>query len=290
MMDFIKEINEARMTRDSSNARVLTYTDCCERLYLTVLTLELLRKYPTFTNNVRVYAKRTSGYDSYRYFRSNGTDLYNFIYYVNGDEKALNKLKDPGAAKRKRKTVTLPTMQLNGFITKLSYGQEPSNTAQLFVKLENELGIVNTDYKAIRRALGTWQGLSTTDKKKFVTKLLFACRAKLRSSDIIDDLEKLAAVRDLETSAVRDNEPTVSAPDMTIDSKDLLWYRAIVGQENLFLARKFVEMTGKGTAIPSNVVQAYAPAVKMLNDIVAAGPAYVGMLRTIHNKAKKQNK
>ena len=55
MMEFIKDINEARMTRDSSNARVLTYTDCCERLYLTVLTLELLRKYPTFTNNVQCH-------------------------------------------------------------------------------------------------------------------------------------------------------------------------------------------------------------------------------------------
>lgn len=290
MMEFIKDINEARMTRDSSNARVLTYTDCCERLYLTVLTLELLRQYPTFTNTVKVYAKKTSGYESYKYFRSNGTDLYNFIYYVNGDDKALNKLKDPGAAKRKRKSVTLPTMQLNGYITKLSYGTQPQNTAQLFVRLENELGIVNSDYKQVRRALSTWNRISTIDKKKFVTKLLFACRAKLRSSDIIDDLEKLAAIRDLETAAVRDNEPTVSTPDMTIDSKDLLWYKSIVGSDNLFLARKFVEMTGRGTAIPSNVVQAYAPAVKMLNDIVAAGPAYVGMLRTIHNKAKQQNK
>ena len=290
MMEFIKDINEARMTRDSSNARVLTYTDCCERLYLTMLVLDLLRNYPTFTNTVRAYAKKTSGYESYRYFRSQGTDLYNFIYYVTGDEKALGKLKDPGAAKQKRKTVTLPTMQLNGFITKLSYGQQPQNTAQLFVRLENSLGIVNSDYKQIRRALGTWQGLSTLDKKKFVTKLLFACRAKLRSSDIIDDLEKLAAIRDLETMAVRDNEPTISTPDMTIDSKDLLWYKSIVGSENLFLARKFVEMTGRGQAIPGNLVQAYAPAVRMLNDIVRAGPAYVGMLRTIHNKAKQQNK
>ena len=290
MMGFIKDINEARMTRDSSNARVLTYTDCCERLYLSMLVLEMLRKYPMFSNIVRVYAKKTSGHDSYRYFRSNGTDLYNFIYYVTGDDNALDKLKDPDSAKRKRKSVTLPTMQLNGFITKLSYGQDPQNTAQLFVRLENELGIVNSDYKSIRRSLGTWQGISTLDKKKFVTKLLFACRAKLRSSDIIDDLEKLAAIRDLETNTVRDNEPTISTPDMTIDSKDLLWYKSIVGSENLFLARKFVEMTGRGTAIPGNLVRAYAPAVRMLNDIVRAGPAYVGMLRTIHNKAKQQNK
>ena len=85
MMEFIKDINEARMTRDSSNARVLTYTDCCERLYLTMLVLEMLRKYPPFSNTVRVYAKKTSGHDSYRYFRSNGTDLYNFISGTRSD-------------------------------------------------------------------------------------------------------------------------------------------------------------------------------------------------------------
>ena len=56
MMEFIKDINEARMTRDSSNARVLTYTDCCERLYLSMLVLEMLRKYTMISNNVRVYA------------------------------------------------------------------------------------------------------------------------------------------------------------------------------------------------------------------------------------------
>ena len=172
MLEFIRDINEARMTRDSSNAKVLTYTDCCERLYLTMLVLEMLRKYPTFSNTVRAYAKKTSGYESYRYFRSNGTDLYNFIYYVTGDDDALKKLKDPSAAKRKRKTVTLPTMQLNGFITRLSYGQQPQNTAQMFVRLENELGIVNSDYKQIRRSLGAWQSISTLDKKKMVTKLL----------------------------------------------------------------------------------------------------------------------
>ena len=41
------------------------------------------------------------------------------------------------------------------------------------------------------------------------------------------------------------------------------------------MARKFVEMTGRGQAIPGNLVQAYAPAVRMLNDIVAADRAKI---------------
>ena len=67
-------------------------------------------------------------------------------------------------------------------------------------------GYSNTDYKAIRRNVVMYDRLSTLDKKKTVTRLLIASRAKLRTADIIDDLEKLAAVNDLETARVQDNE------------------------------------------------------------------------------------
>ena len=57
-------------------------------------------------------------------------DPYNFIYYVTGDEKALKKKKkkkkkDPEPQNKNVKLLLYPTMQLNGFITKLSYGQQP---------------------------------------------------------------------------------------------------------------------------------------------------------------------
>ena len=45
-MDFIQELHEARLTRNTSGLKALTYTDCCERAYLTLLVLELLRRFP----------------------------------------------------------------------------------------------------------------------------------------------------------------------------------------------------------------------------------------------------
>ena len=42
-LEFLEEIYEARMTRNSMDQRQLTYTDCCERLYLSLLVLEVLR-------------------------------------------------------------------------------------------------------------------------------------------------------------------------------------------------------------------------------------------------------
>ena len=57
MMEFLKEeIYEARMLRDDGNARLLTYTDCCQRLYLVLLCLELMRHFPKYSDVVKRYA------------------------------------------------------------------------------------------------------------------------------------------------------------------------------------------------------------------------------------------
>ena len=85
--------------------------------------------------------------------------------------------------------------------------------------------ITNTDYKTIRRAVTNWDRLSGADKKKWVTKLLLASRAKLRNSDIIMYLEELARKANLEDTKVKDNEPTVSKPDMVpTTAQDLALY------------------------------------------------------------------
>ena len=98
-MEFIKDMHEARMTRTSGTLKSLTYTDCRERLYLSVLILEALNQYAYFRRTASEYAKRTTGYDTFKAYRMSGTDLYNLAYFVNGDEDAMNKLKDPETGK-----------------------------------------------------------------------------------------------------------------------------------------------------------------------------------------------
>ena len=45
-MDFLQELEEARMTRNDQNMKVLTYADCCEKMYLTLLVLDLMSQVP----------------------------------------------------------------------------------------------------------------------------------------------------------------------------------------------------------------------------------------------------
>ena len=289
-MEFIKDLHEARLTRNDHNIKTLTYTDCCERLYLSVLILELLRQYPQGRAAVKNYANKTVGKQGYDQFRMYATDLYNFIYFVTGDNNALDKLKNPGAAKQARKQTTLPLLGLNRYLRALSIGSIPTGVSGLFMSLESGLNILNTDYKSVRRNIVNYQRISTKEKEDTATRLIFAARAKLRSADIIDDLSKLVAIKDLETGRISDPEPTVSTPDITVSSKDLVLYRQLVGMDNLMMAKRFIDYAKSGRAIPPQMAKAYLPIIQMIDEIVEGGSSYVQLLRSIHKRAKNQRK
>ena len=291
-MDFIKELHEARLTRQGGALKTLTYTDCCERAYLTMLILEVLRKFPNTAAYAHGYAKKTSGHDNYNHFRMSSTDLYNFIYFIVGDKDALDKLKDPGAASIMRKSTQFPLMAFNRYVSKLKLGGAglPQQDQQTFINIESALKITNSDYKAIRRNLFSFQSLSSNSKKQLVTRLLLAARAKLRNSDIIQYLEELSAERDLEVYKVNDPEPKVSIPDIAVTSQDMAGYLRLVGSKNLMLTKKFLELAKDGKSIPANILQAYIPAIIILDNIAKAGPGFIQALRALENRAKNSRK
>ena len=285
-LEFLSELYEARMTRNSGDTAKLTYNDCCERLYLTLLVLELLSKYPKYMPYAKAYAKKTKDVN-YKRFQMHGSDLHNFIYFVNGDDEALAKLKDPDSARMVARRTTLPLNNINRYLTTLSQGlvSRPNET---FMSIESALKISNADYKATRRYLQNFSGLNTFDKKKVATRLAIASRAKLRSSDIIIYMEELLAERDLETRSVKDNEPTISSPDIAVTGPELSYYRFLVGARNLVGTKKFLELARSGNSIPSTFVKQYLPAIQLIDDIVKAGPGYVQMLRSLQKRAKKR--
>lgn len=284
---FIKDLHESRMTKDNGSSQKLTYSDCGERMYLTLLALETMRQYPDFQGYVERYCKKTAGFELYKYYRIMGTDLYNFIYFLVGDSGAQAKLKDPEAAKKLRATTKLPTAAINRYINALAQGKAPTQINSLFMAIESAINVTNTDYKAIRRNLANFAKLTQAEKRLISTRLIFAVRAKLRSSDIIEDFEKFAAVKNLEKASVIDPEPTVSTPDLSTTGAELAMYRYLVGDKNLALTKKFLEQAKDGKAASANMVQAYMPAIEMIDDIVKAGPAAVQQLRALHKRAKR---
>ena len=282
---FLKDLHESRMTKDNGSSQRLTYTDCGERMYLMLLVFETMRNYPDFKGYVQRYSKKTIGFDLYKFYRIMGTDLYNFIYFLVGDDSAQDKLKDPDKAKLLKKNTKLPIAAINRYLRALAQGANPITPGKMLMAIEGALNISNTDYKAIRRNIANFPRLTKAEKRLVSTRLIFAVRAKLRSSDIIEHLEALAAVRDLETAKVRDPEPTVSIADISVTARDLGFYRYLLGTKNLMLAKKFIELAKDGKPIPPQMARAYMPAIKSIDNIVKAGPAFISMLKALERRA-----
>ena len=286
-MEFLKELTEARMTKDARNQVTLSFSDCCERLYLILLTIEVMSNYPVSKVFIQKYCK-SSQHSDYRHFKISGTDAYNLMYFILGDEHALGKLKDPTAAERAQNRANLPTGEIVKYLRSAAGGMLATNVQQMFIRVENGLNINNSEYRTLRRDVVKYTKLSDRERKNTSTKLLYALRAKCRNSDIIDDFSKLVAQQDLEYSRVVDTEPTISKPDVrATTSKDLMHYRLLADPKNLLLIKAFLEHARRGQSVPSNMVRAYLPIIELIDEIVVGGPTYINLLKSIQKRAKR---
>ena len=65
-------------------------------------------------------------------------------------------------------------------------------------------------------------------------------------------------------------------------------YRVLVGASNVRRAKVAADMIKQGKAVPAPVMQAYAPVIRMIDDIVKGGYTFVRLLQTIHDRAKNK--
>ena len=292
MMDFIKDIHEARMTRNSSDQRDLTYSDCCEKMFLILCIIEVMRHDKDTTLFLQEYLRKTTAPDGYRYFRMTNTDLYNFIYFVNGDSDAMDKLKNPGDAKKIRRRTHVPIMAINRYLINVKGSPIDKNiqSFNFFYEIQNTIKEQTSAYSSLRRDIGNFTKLSSRDKKEVITKLLHAAQAKLRASDIIDYYSTWAGSNKLIDPTVKDTEIDISQPDLEKSPSDVSYYRLIVGNENAVRATKFVEYAAQGKATPINFIQSYLHIIQMVHDFVKAGPVAISQLKLLHKRIKKLNK
>lgn len=292
MMEFIKEIHEARMTRNSSDQKSLTYSDCCEKMFLILCMIEVMRYDANNNLFLQDYLRKTTSGDGYRQFRMANTDLYNFLYFVGGDNDAMDKLKDPGSAKQIRRNTQVPIMTINGYLTQVR--ANPTSSAiqsfNIFYQVQNSLRQQTSKYSTLRRDIGNFPKLHISKKQEVITQLLHAAQAKLRASDIIDYYSTWAGSNRLIDPTVKDTEIDISQPDLEKSPSDVSYYRLIVGNENAVRATKFVEYAAQGKATPINFIQSYLPIIQMVHDFVKAGPVAISQLKLLHKRIKKLNK
>ena len=65
-------------------------------------------------------------------------------------------------------------------------------------------------------------------------------------------------------------------------------YRLLVGSSNVRRAKVAADMIKQGKAVPAPIMAAYAPIVRMIDDIATGGYTFVRLLQSIHDRARKK--
>ena len=113
-------------------------------------------------------------------------------------------------------------------------------------------------------------------------------KAKLPGTDLQRKAQEFADKQKLELDNVIDAERTVPGKELTPD--EMTGYRVLVGAGNVRRAKIAADMIKQGKAVPAPVMQAYAPIIRMIDDIVKGGYTFVKLVQSIHDRAKNKKK
>lgn len=277
---FLQYVSEGRVVRRQSDLQRYTFQEITERIYLAFLTLTLLRNFKQTEGFVKTYAGNTLAYGTFDRVRSTSNDLHNMLAVVAGDPEITKKLANKNAAMALRQRQTVPVLAIRRYL------RDFRNSYQFLTNLESSLGIGNIDYKNLRRAISDYPNLDGKRKQVTTTRLLQALKAKLSGTDLQRKAQEFADKQKLELDNVIDAERTVPGADLTPD--EMTGYRVLVGASNVRRAKVAADMIKQGKAVPAPVMQAYAPVIKMIDDIVKGGYTFVRLLQTIHERAKNK--
>ena len=279
---FLQYVSEARIVRRQSDLGRYTFQEITERIYLSFLTLSLLKNFSQTAGFVKSYGASTLTYGEFTRVRGTANDLHNMLAIVAGDPRVVEKLANKNQAMALRQRQSVPVSAIRRYLRSFSKDYE------FLTQLESALGINNMDYKNLRRAISDYPSLDSKRKQLTTTRLLQALKAKLSGTDLQRQAQKFANKQKLELDNVVDAERTV--PGATLTPDEMSGYRVLVGASNVRRAKIAADMVKQGKAVPAPVMVAYAPVIKMIDDIAKGGYMFVKLLQTIHARAKAKIK
>ena len=278
---FLKYVSEGRVVRRQSDLQRYTFQEITERIYLSFLALSLLKNFDQTIGFVKTYANQTLAYGSFDRVRTTSNDLHNMLAVVAGDPSIVQKLANKNAAMALRQRQIVPVLAIRRYLRTFK------DSYSFLTQLESALGISNLDYKNLRRAISDYQKLDGRRKKATTTRLLQALKAKLSGTDLQRKTQEFADKQKLELDNVIDAERSVPGKELTAD--EMSAYRLLVGATNVRRAKVAVDLVRQGKAVPAPIMSAYAPIIKMIDDIAKGGYTFVRLIQSIHDRAKKKS-
>ena len=270
------------MVRRQSDLQRYTFQEITERIYLSFLALTLLKNFKQTQGFVKDYATSTLSYGSFDRVRTTSNDLQNMLAVVAGDPEITKKLANKNAAMALRQRRSIPVLAIRRYL------RDFKGSYSFLTKLETALGIVNADYKNLRRAISDYAQLDTNRKKATTTRLLQALKAKLSGTDLQRKTQEFADKQKLELDNVIDAERSVDAPLSDMSPDEMNAYRLLVGSNNVRRAKIAANLVRQGKAVPAPIMQSYAPIIKMIDEIASGGYSFVKLVQAIHDRAKNK--
>ena len=222
---FLQYVAEGRVVRKQSDLSRYTFHEITERIYLSFLTLALLKNFSQTRGFVKTYSAQTLNYGSFDRVRTTANDLHNMLAIVSGNPEVVQKLANPNAAMAMRQRHTVPVLAIRRYLRDLK------NDYQFLTSLESALGISNPDYKNLRRTISDYTSLDSKRKQVTATRLLQALRAKLPGTDLQRRAQEFTDKQKLELDNVIDAERTVPGQELT--PNEMQAYIILVGAANV---------------------------------------------------------
>ena len=202
---------------------------------------------------------------------------------VAGDPEIVQKLANKTAAKILRQRQTVPVLAIRRYLRTFK------GDYLFLTQLERSLSIADPDYKNLRRAISDYASLDSKRKQVTTTKLLQVLRSKLSGTDLQRQAQVFADKQKLEIDNVIDPIPT-GAPGKELTPNEMTAYRVLVGAANVRRAKIAADLVRQGKAVPAPMMSAYAPIVRMIDDIAKGGYTFVKLLQVIHDRARRQSR
>ena len=279
---FLQYVSEARVVRRQSDLKRYTFQEITERIYLSFLTLSLLKHFSQTVDFARSYGRDTLTSGSFERVRSSSNDLGNMLAVVAGDPKLGQKRANKNQAMALRQRQSVPTLAIRRYLRTFD------DDYSFLTGLESALSISNSAYRNLRRAISDYPNLDSKRKKVVATRLLQALKSKLPGTDLQRKAQEFADKQKLELNNVVDAERKGYGSEMT--PNELNGYRVLVGDNNARRAKIATDMIRQGKSVPAPIMSAFNPVISMVDNIVNAGMSYVKLLQSINDRAKSSRK
>tara|TARA_R110000765_G_scaffold159903_2_gene263977 strand:- start:42 stop:401 length:360 start_codon:yes stop_codon:yes gene_type:complete len=112
-------------------------------------------------------------------------DLHNMMAIVSGDTDITKKLANKNQAQAMRQRQPVPVMAVKRYLRTFE------DDYRFLTQLERALGITDSNYKNLRRAVSDYSNLDSKSQKQTTAKLLQLLKSKLSGTDITRKVQEI---------------------------------------------------------------------------------------------------